>query len=113
VRRVRSLAGVPRLVEDIWLPLPLCAPLQTTEPAGWGDLLYPALARLCGLHIHRAVDEISFGVLNAADARTLRLLAGHPCAIVRRLSYDLAGHCVEVRTTRGDAHAFQYTVTLT
>jgi GntR family transcriptional regulator len=32
--------------------------------------------------------------------------------VVRRRAYDLAGRCVECRTTRGDAQAFQYTVSI-
>jgi len=113
LRRVRSLAGVPRLVEDIWLPLPLFDALAVDDAATWGDLLYPHFALACGVHVHRAVDEISFGAFNAADARALRLPSGHPCATVRRRAFDLAGRCVEWRTTRGDAHAFHYTVAIT
>ncbi|HSW08113.1 GntR family transcriptional regulator [Aquabacterium sp.] len=112
LRRLRSLDAVPRLVEEIWLPLPRCAALLDSDTAGWGDLLYPHLATACGLHVHRAVDEISFGQLGAADAKALRLATGHPCALVRRQAFDLAGRCVEYRCTRGDAHAFQYTVAI-
>jgi GntR family transcriptional regulator len=65
------------------------------------------------VHVARAVDEIAFGALTAAQAKHLALSAGHPCALVTRCAYDLAGHCVEVRHTRGDAHAFHYTVTIT
>jgi GntR family transcriptional regulator len=86
--------------------------LADSAPADWGDLLYPAYASRCGVNVHRAVDEIGFGSLSAAQARWLDLAAGHPCAIVERDAYDIAGRCVEVRTTRGDANAFHYTVTL-
>ena len=79
----------------------------------WGDLLYPLLAKACGVHVHRAADEITFASLTAADARALALPAGHPCAVVKRQAYDLAGGCVEYRTTRGDANAFRYTVSIT
>jgi GntR family transcriptional regulator len=113
LRRLRLLADVPRLVEDIWLPLPRCAALQDGEPAAWGQLLYPLLASACGVHVHRAVDEIGFGLLAAADAQALALPSGHPCAIVQRLAFDLSGRCVEWRSTRGDAHAFRYTVSIT
>ena len=51
--------------------------------------------------------------LTAEQAEFLALSAGHPCALVTRYAYDLAGHCVEVRHTRGDAHAFHYTVAIT
>ncbi len=111
--RVRSLSGQPCMFEEIWLPLPLFAPLADSDTAAWGDLLYPLFAERCGVHVHRAVDEIGFAALTAAQARHLALAAGHPCALVSRSAYDLAGHCVEVRFTRGDAHAFNYTVTIT
>ena len=113
LRRVRSLGEVPRLLEEIWLPLPLFAPLADSEPAAWGDLLYPCYAERCGVHVQRAVDQIGFAQLNTSDARALKLPAGHPCALVRRQAYDLAGRCVEWRQTRGDAFAFQYTVSIT
>jgi GntR family transcriptional regulator len=32
---------------------------------------------------------------------------------VQRLAFDLSGRCVEWRSTRGDAHAFRYTVSIT
>ena len=63
--------------------------------------------------IHRALDDIGFGQLSAPQARHLGLPAGHPCARVQRSAYDLSGRCVELRTTRGDAHAFHYTVNIT
>jgi GntR family transcriptional regulator len=111
--RVRSLSGQPCMFEDIWLPLPLFEGLAQSDTSAWSDLLYPLFAERCGVHIHRAVDEIGFAALTAVQARHLALAAGHPCALVTRSAYDLAGHCVEVRFTRGDAHAFNYTVTIT
>jgi len=113
LRRVRSIGDVPRLLEELWLPLPLFEPLVHSDPAEWGDLLYPCFAERCGVHVHRAVDQISFAQLNATDARSLKLPAGHPCALVQRQAWDLAGRCVEWRTTRGDAAAFRYTVSIT
>lgn len=113
LRRLRLVDGQPCLHEEIWLPLPLFEPLAQGETAQWPQLLYPFYARECGVHVHRATDEIAFGTLTAAQARQLGLAAGHPCAIVQRLAYDLQGRCVEVRASRGDAHAFHYTVTIT
>ena len=113
LKRLRSIGGQPVLHEEIWLPLPLFAPLADGEPAGWGDLLYPVFSERCGVHVHRAVDTIGFGSLAAAHARALRLPAGHPCARVQRQAFDLSGRCVEWRTTLGDANAFNYTVSIT
>ena len=113
LKRLRSVGGQPALYEEIWLPLPLFAPLTDGDPAGWGDLLYPAFAERCGVHVHRAVDTIGFGSLAAAPAQALRLPAGHPGVRVQRQAFDLAGRCVEWRTTLGDANAFHYTVSIT
>lgn len=111
--RVRSLDGQARLLEQIWLPLPQFQALASSDTAVWGDLLYPAYAERCGVFVQRAVDEITFAPLTAAQSRPLGLVAGHPAAVVTRSAFDLAGRCVEYRITRGDAHAFHYTVTLT
>lgn len=113
LKRLRSLDGRPCLLEDIWLPLPDFAALAEGDAADWGDLLYPLYAQRCGVRVHRAVDEIRFETLGAGEARALALPAGHPCARVTRLAFDLAGRCVERRITRGDAHAFRYTVSIT
>lgn len=113
LKRLRSLQGEPVLLEDIWLPLPLFAALTEGDSAGWGDLLYPLFAERCGVHVQRAVDTIGFGSLGAAQARALQLPPGHPCARVQRQAFDLAGRCVEWRTTLGDANAFHYTVAIT
>ena len=81
--------------------------------SAWDDLLYPMYARRVQVHVHRALDEISFAQLSACQAQHLALPAGYPCAQVQRSAFDFTGRCVEVRTTRGDAHAFHYTVTIT
>ena len=109
LERLRSLAGQPCLLESIALPLPLFAPLAASEPADWGDLLYPEYQRRCGVVVHRAEDELSFDTLGASNARRLGLTKGHPCVRVRRQAFDLAGRCVEARVTLGDAFDFQYT----
>ena len=113
LHRVRSQGGAPCLVEQIWLPLPQFRELERGGTEAWGDLLYPLYAERCGVRVHRAVEEIRFDTLSAVNARHLALPPGHPCALITRAAFDIVGHCVEVRKTRGDAHAFVYTITLT
>ena len=113
LERLRSLGGQPRLLEEIWLVLPLFAKLTTLPLAEWGDLLYPLFAERCGVAVARATDEITFAPLTARQLRALDLPAGHPGVAVTRQAYDLAGRCVELRVTHGDAFAFHYSVTLT
>jgi GntR family transcriptional regulator len=113
LERLRMISGKPCLLEEIWLPLPSFEALVQSDLQTWGDLLYPAFARLCDVHIRRASDTISFGQLAAAQAEKLKLPVAHPCAVVHRLAFDLGGRCVEVRSSRGDAYAFNYSVNIT
>ena len=111
--RVRSLGGAPCLLEHIWLPLPQFKALASGATEAWGDLLYPLYVERCGVRVHRALEEIRFDSLSGSNARYLGVPAGHPCALITRTAFDLVGNCIEVRKTRGDAHAFEYTITLT
>lgn len=110
--RLRSLGGEPCLLEQLWLPLPRFQPLAESDPAAWDDLLYPMYQRLCRVTVMRAADTLGFATLNASQARQLRLAPGHPCVQVQRQAFDLTGHCVELRTTWGDANAFRYTLNI-
>jgi GntR family transcriptional regulator len=113
LHRLRLMGGQPRLFEELWLPLDLFEPLAEDDLSTWDDLLYPMFARRVQVHVHRALDDIGFAQLSATQARHLGLPAGHPCAQVQRSAYDLTGRCVELRITRGDAHAFHYPVNIT
>ena len=107
--RLRSIQGQPCLFERITLPLPAFDALTSSDTAAWDDLLYPMFQRVCGITIQRAEDKLSFGLLNAEQAQFLNLEAAHPCAQVQRRAFDLHGQCLELRTTLGDAFAFEYT----
>ncbi len=109
LQRLRSVNGQPCLLEQIALPLPVFEALAQSDTTAWDDLLYPMYQRVCGVTINRAEDQLSFGLLNAEQAVLLQLEAGHPCVQVQRRAFDLGGRCVELRTTLGDAFAFQYT----
>jgi GntR family transcriptional regulator len=113
VLRVRSLGGNPCLLEEIYLPLPLFSALAQGPTQEWDALLYPMYAERCGVHVQRATDDIGFASFSAEQAARLGLPPGHPCARVTRRALDMAGRCVEVRTSFGDAHAFHYTVHIT
>ncbi|MCX7230055.1 MAG: GntR family transcriptional regulator [Burkholderiales bacterium] len=108
VRRVRQLDGRPVLLETLWLALPAFDALATLAPADWDDLLYPMYSRRCRVTIVRAADELSFGALEPAQAEALGLAADAPAVRVEREAFDLAGRCVELRTTLGDAREFRY-----
>ena len=109
VDRLRSLDGQPCLLENLVLGLPTFNALVNSDKDAWGDLLYPMYQRVCGAVIHHAQDQLSFDLLTKAQAKRLGLEEGHPCVRVQRKAFDMGNRCVELRTTLGDAFAFQYT----
>ena len=109
LERLRSIEGQPCLLETIVLPLPLFGALADSDTDDWDDLLYPMYQRRCGILVHYAQDELKFSQVNAKQASRLQLQPGHPCVLVERQAFDVAGRCVERRTTRGDAYSFTYT----
>lgn len=112
LERLRSLGNEPCLLETIVLPLPLFGKLVDSNTDTWDDLLYPMLQQRCGVVIQKTQDSLSFSQLNATQAKRLKLAPGHPCVLVERQAFDMAGRCVELRSTRGDAFAFKYTTQL-
>lgn len=107
--RLRSLNAEPCLLETIVLPLPLFGALAESDTDTWDDLLYPMYQQRCGVVIQKTQDSLSFSQLNATQAKRLKLAVAHPCVLVERQAFDMAGRCVELRTTRGDAFSFKYT----
>ena len=112
LERLRSLGNDPCLLETIVLPLPLFSPLAESDSDTWDDLLYPMYQLHCGVVIQKTQDSLSFSQLNATQAKRLKLTPAHPCVQVERQAFDMAGRCVELRTTRGDAFSFKYTTQL-
>jgi GntR family transcriptional regulator len=112
LERLRSLDNEPCLLETIVLPLPLFGKLVDSDTDEWDDLLYPMLQQRCGVVIQKTQDSLSFSQLNATQAKRLKLAAAHPCVLVERQAFDIAGRCVELRSTRGDAFSFKYTAQL-
>lgn len=112
LERLRSLSHEPCLLETIVLPLPLFGKLAESDTEVWDDLLYPMYQQRCGIVIQKTQDSLSFSQLNATQAKRLKLAAAHPCVQVERQAFDMAGRCVELRTTRGDAFSFKYTTQL-
>lgn len=109
LERLRSLGAAPCLLETIVLPLPLFGALAESDTDAWDDLLYPMYQDRCHVVIQKTQDSLSFSQLNSTQAKRLHLAVAHPCVLVQRQAFDIAGRCVELRTTRGDAFSFKYT----
>ena len=110
--RVRTLAETPCLFERIWLPLPAFDALTAMNKSQWDDLLYPMYQRVCGVTVHKADDNVTFCLASVDVAEPLKLRIKAPCARVERRAFDMAGRCVELRHSFGDALSFHYTAHL-
>ncbi len=110
LHRTRSFGEQLVLVEHIWLPLPLFAPLQAYLKTESPALLYPAYDTVCGVAVSRAVDELSIGALSAEDAAVLGLAADDSCMNIERTMHDHAGRVVEWRLSVVPKDRFRYTV---
>lgn len=110
IKRIRLLES-PYLSETIYLDAIRFAGL---EEVTWKDseLLYPIYQQFCGQVVNRAVDSISFGWMNAQDAKNLFLHEGAAAVIVRRVAYAMNGDVLELRLTKGNALDFNYSVTI-
>ena len=110
--RLRSWNAAPRLIEDIYLPLPrfrpfLEAPEDTIEP-----LLYRAYERLCGVLVFAIDEMIAIDDASAEDRAALLLPEGALVVEIERQARDAAGQVIEWRRSRGEARQFRYRIAL-
>ncbi|WP_333670749.1 GntR family transcriptional regulator [Elioraea tepidiphila] len=111
--RVRSWAGAPLLVEEIWLRLPEFARLAKRSPESFGALLYPLYESECARVVARVEDEITVGRAEAALARQLGIAAGEPVVEIGRVAFTADGVPIEARRAWGRADRFRYRATAT
>lgn len=111
--RVRSWAGAPLLVEEIWLRLPDFARLTKRSPESFGALLYPLYESECARVVARVEDEITVGRADAALARQLGIVAGEPVVEIGRVAFTADGVAIEARRAWGHADRFRYRATAT
>lgn len=113
LERVRSWAGAPLLVEEIWLRLPDFARLAKRSPESFGALLYPLYESECARVVARVEDEITVGRADAALARQLGIAAGEPVVEIGRVAFTADGVAIEARRAWGRADRFRYRATAT
>jgi DNA-binding GntR family transcriptional regulator len=104
LRRVRLVDSAPVGIECSYLPERLYPELDRKfDPS---TSLYRALAELYGIHIHLTDEVAEAGLLDARDARLLRLAPGAPALLFTRTSYVQSGEAVEyVKSVyRGDRY---------
>jgi GntR family transcriptional regulator len=108
--RLRLMADVPFLREDIWLPHARFSALLTAPEAEIGELLYPAYERLCREVVARADEELTVGTADAEDTRLLGVERDAPMVWIDRLAYGFDGRPIEWRRSHGVTNTFRYKI---
>ncbi|MEW6642071.1 MAG: GntR family transcriptional regulator [Pseudomonadota bacterium] len=94
IRRLRSLAGRPAIVETILLPATRFAGL-TDGPIP--NNLYQLYATRFAARIARAEERLKAVALSVADAGALGVAPQTPALVIDRIAFDLEGSAVEHR----------------
>jgi GntR family transcriptional regulator len=110
IDRVRTIDGVPAVLENIIVPAVLVPGLEARKPLP--NTLYSLYQSEYHLNIVSAHEELYPDVASAADARALGVAAGAPLLCVDRIAYALPQTKVELRFSRIASRDLVYSVTL-
>jgi GntR family transcriptional regulator len=111
-RRVLSFAGVPTILEDIWLPgLPFKG-LNAEQMAGYQGPTYAMFELDFGVRMVRAEEKLRAMLPDAAQARLLDVDTATPLLSVERLAYTYNDAPMELRRGlyRTDTHHYHNTL---
>lgn len=86
LERLRSVEGVPLMLERTWLPGKLVPALEDADLASEG--LYQTLRHRFGIVLVRAVESFEPVLLRPAEARLLEEESGRPALMLLRTTYD-------------------------
>ncbi len=110
LRRVRLLDGTPAMLETVWLPAALCAPILQMRMEDRS--LYSVLRDSLGLVPHRATERLSATVLDEFEANELERRPGDPALLVERNTFDETGRPLEAVKSLLRADRFSFTTEL-
>lgn len=109
VRRVLSFAGVPTILEDMWLPGNPFKGLTAEQLAAHQGPTYALFELAFGVRMVRAEEKIRAVAADAQQAALLALPEGAPLLSVERLSYTYNDVPMELRRGlyRTDTHHYR------
>ena len=108
VRRILLFSGVPRVLEDIWLPGQTFKGLTATQMLTYKGPTYAMFELEFGVRMVRADEKLRAVSANADQAGLLDLAEGDPLLSVERLSYTYNDAPMELRRGfyRTDSHHY-------
>lgn len=110
INRVRSLCGIPSVIETIVVPAELFAGIERRAPLP--SAVYVLYQQAYGCIVLRADETITAMAAGPDEARVLSVTEGTPLLRVQRLAHDILGRTIERRHSVYRTDALGYMVTL-
>lgn len=112
IRCVLSFAGVPAVLEDIWLPALLFRGLTAERLRDYPDPTYVLFEKEYGVRMVRAEEKLRAVRPDAEQAELLQCDAGTPLLQIERISYTFNNQPLEIRRVlnRTDRHYYRNTL---
>ena len=109
VRRVLSFAGVPTILEDLWLPGNAFKGLSAERMAGFVGPTYAMYEVEFGVRMVRAEEKIRAVAADAPQAALLKVEPRSPLLSVERIAYTYSDTPMELRRGlyRTDSHHYR------
>jgi GntR family transcriptional regulator len=108
MRRLRTIAGAPVILERIVLPARLFPGLALPLGETQEEELYVLYEQRFGVTVARAEERLKAVAADAEDAERLAVAEGAPLLEIDRLARDLEGRPVEWRRSRCDTARHHY-----
>lgn len=109
IERLRSIGGLPAIVETVILPAGIFGALQGMELP---NNLYGLFAVNFGVVIMRSTERLKAVAASAQEAKLLSLAPGAPVLQISRIAYSLENQPVEWRISTCTSEGFHYSVDL-
>ena len=97
VRRVLAFAGVPTILEDLWLPGAAFRGLSAERMATYPGPTYAMFEVEFGVRMVRAQERLRAVAADAEQARLLHVAKGHPLLSVERVALTYNDVPMELR----------------
>src|SRR6267378_2239928 len=108
VRRVLLFGGLPRVLDDIWLPAGPFRDLSAERLAQYKGPLYGLFESEFGVRMIRAEEQLRAVAATANDAALLQVEPGSPLLRVDRVSYTYGDRAIEFRRGHCVTDDFHY-----
>ncbi|MGB5626363.1 MAG: GntR family transcriptional regulator [Woeseiaceae bacterium] len=108
ITRVRSIDGVPAVIEISVVPLNLFPEIDNQDALP--NTLYSLYQSVYGVNIVLAKEELSAILATRADEKDLGIKPGSPMLRIERVAISISGQRAELRTSRCDTRHVVYAI---